>query len=289
MLALRFQVIGFIGLSWLLGSALLAQNESSDTGTPAAYVFIGGELSAAQGKGHFPVVAMTTRHILVDHGTGVKKVSKSSSILLQLKPTLSKSIVEISNFDFSFSSSLPSRIEAQAVSEMLRHQLGTEQEIANMAKIGGGGPRSRLNYDAIEELTQETKEYQEGLLDHADQASDEAEDRVDTLHLKFDIFPEEDYADAYIAVAVSFDLQEFKGLRRGSQVFGSFVGSLRAERAETVRIRLSLRPFFRMNSVCEVFLFHGEGIPIATNRSRLLQALSEEQLEEITNRSTGVQ
>lgn len=162
MKALRFQVFSIVGLSWLGLSVLCAQGEGGDAESPTAYMFIGGELSAAQGKGHFPVVAMTKRHVLVDHGTGVKKISKNSAILLQLQPTLSKSIVAISNFDFSFSSSLPSRIEAQAVSEMLRHQLGTEQEIANMAKIGAGGPRSRLNYDAIEELTQETQEYQEG-------------------------------------------------------------------------------------------------------------------------------
>ena len=38
-----------------------------------------------------------------------------------------------------------------------------------------------------------------------------------------------------------------------------------------------------------MFLFHGENEPIAMNRSRLLQTLSSEQLEEIARRSAGGQ
>lgn len=111
---------------------------------------------------------------------------------------------------------------------------------------------------------------------------------MDTLHLNFDILPEDDLDDAYVAVAVSFELPNRNGPKRGSQVFGKFIGSLQADHAESVQVRLSLRPFFRMNSKCEVFLYHGEGKPIATNRSRMIQALSLEQLEEMTKSSAGL-
>jgi hypothetical protein len=284
---LRLQIVISVGLSCVGGVSFWAQSAGEINGDPVVYMFIGGELIVAQGKGYFPVSTMSKRHIFVDQGTGTKKVSKNSSMLLKLQSTVSSSLVEISNLDMAYISTLPSRIEAQAISDMLRHQMGTEQEIAILEKLRIGGGRTRLNYDVIEEMKRETQEYQEGLRDHSKLASDDAEDKFDTLHLQFDLLPEEDYNDAYIAVAVSFELSRQSGSKSGSQVVAEYIGKLQAGRVETVKFRRSLKTFFERGSKCEIFLFHGEGEQIATNLSRRLQPLDSEQYQVLLEKIGG--
>ncbi len=268
-----------------LAGVSLSDDEAS---SGQAYLFIGGDLSAKQGKGHFPIVAVTKKGILVDNGMDLKKVAKNSPVLLQLRATVTDTLVKVEDFDVAFSSSLPSRIEATALSDMTRHQFGIEQEIANLENVHAGRGRYRQDYERIEELQREDDEFQSSLRDHLDEASHNAEKLADTAHLKFNLLPDDDYEDAYVAVAISFFGRNSKSGNRGekkfSQVYVSYLGDLRKSRVEEVSLRLNLKFIVREVAECELFLYCENGKQIATNLSRGIQTISEARAQEIRER-----
>lgn len=267
----RFRILA---IGAILASVFALGEESVEGGDSDHYLFIGGSLSAAEGKSYFPIASVNKRHVYVEKGEKLKRLSNRVPVIIHLRPTLSDRYVELGNFDFSFSSTLPALIEARAVSEAMRHQMGTELEIARMPKIESRGPRWRLNYDEIENLNRDTKEYQQTLRDHAEYATDVAENRLDTVHLEFDVVPDRDYSEVYAAVAVSYALPRRGESQRGSQVFARYIGDLKAGQSELVKLRSNLVQFRALDARCEVFLFEGEGTPIATNLSRRLQKMT---------------
>ncbi len=251
-------------------------------GSEQVYLFLGGELSARQGRGTYPVLTMTKRHIVVDKGVSSKRVRRDSPVLMRLKPRVSYSMVSVNQFDFSFSSTLPASVEARAMSEMMRHQWGTDTEIAILPNLPTRGGRSRIDYDRIEELNRENAEFQEDIEDEARDLAFEVEEFVDTLHLELGLLPEIDYEDAYIAVAVG---EPGRGPEAGvggnSQVVMGYLGTLRTGRVESFKLRLKLKPFRAKDALCELFLFCEDGKPIATDRSRSLKVLTRNQFEDL--------
>ena len=248
--------------------------ESANEADLDQYFFIGGSLSAAEGKSYFPIASVTKRHLYVDKGSKLKRLSNRVPVIVQLKPALSDRYIELSAFDVSFSSSLPALIEARAVSEAMRHEMGTDLEIASLPKIESRGPRWRLNYDQIENLNRDTQEFQDNLRDQVDYATDVAENQMDTVHLEFELTPDRDYRDVYAAVAISYAFPRRDEAQRGSQVFARFIGDLEGGKSELVKLRASLVQFRAFDTRSEVFLFDGEGTPIATNLSRRLQKMT---------------
>lgn len=258
------------------------EGSTAESDSEKVYLFLGGELSARQGSGNYPVLTMSKKHIVVDKGTTTKRIRKDSKVLMRLKPRISYSIVEVNRFDFSFSSTIPAAIEARALSEMMRHQWGTETEIAILPNVTTRGGRSRIDYDRIEELNRENAEFQEDMEDEARDLSFHAEKIVDTLHVELEIVPEIDYEDAYVAVAVGQPGDDESGeVGSNSQVVAGYLGTLRAGTVEEFNLRMKLQPFYEEDAVCELFLFCEEGKPIATNQSRSLKKLTRNQLEEI--------
>ena len=255
----------------------------------SVYLFIAGDLSAKQGKGSYPIHSMNKRHIVLDKGTGTQKASRNAQILMRLRPTLSYSLVEVSQFDFTFSSTIPSEIEARAMSEMVRHQCGTDTEIAIIPDaINQGGRRSNAYFDQLELLKQENRQFQEDLEYEASDLIFEAERIVDTIHLDLELLPELDYEDAYVAVAVGIgDHSAESKVGSNSQVVVGYLGTLRANNVEEFKLRMSLKPFFAENAVCELFLFSEDGKPVATNLSRGLKAYTREQIEALRREDGG--
>jgi len=279
-------VVQLLTLLALCQLGLFGQDEESDSpserDSEKVYLFLGGELSAQQGSGNYPVLTMSKRHIILDKGTTTKRVRKDAQVFIRLKPRVSYSLVEVNRFDFSFSSTIPAAIEARALSEMMRHQWGTETEIATLPIVTTRGGRNRIDYDRIEELNRENLEFQEDLEDEARDLTYQVEKIVDTLHLELELVPEIDHEDAYLAVAVGPPGEEGNGGVGGnSQVVAGYLGTLRAGTVEEFKLRMKLQPFYEEDAVCEMFLFFEEGRPIATDQSRSLKKLTREQLENI--------
>lgn len=268
----------------LIAQSVDEVTESLDS--ESVFLFVGGELSAKQGKGTYPIHSMNKRHIILDKGTETRKVSRNSQILMRLKPTLSYSMVELNRFNFTFSSTIPAVLEARAMSEMIRHDWGTDTQISIIPDaISQSGRRRNEYYEQVEELRRENREYQEDLEDETRDMIFEAERISDTIHLDLEFLPDLDYEDAYVAVAVGAgDSSGESTVGSNSQVVVGYLGTLRANTVEEFKLRMSLRPFHAENAVCELFLFSNDGRPIATNLSRGLKKYTREQLEALQNR-----
>ena len=145
---------------WNCGTFLLlligaGQGFAADLSRPEAasddemiYLFVGGELMIKRGREHYPVSSMTQKHVLVDRGGKIRKFSRQADVFVRLKPTFSRGFLAIENLDFSFSSMLPSLIEARAISDMMRHQTGTETQMALIPKLTTGR-RYRIDYEQL--------------------------------------------------------------------------------------------------------------------------------------------
>ncbi len=275
--SLLLTVLLFVQVS--LHGEVADQSLSENPGPEWVYLFVSGDLSAKQGRGNYPVLAMTKRHLLLDKGTTTRRISKDAPIMMRLKPSVSYSIVGVNKFDYSFSSTIPATIEARAMSEMMRHEIGTDTALSTVPRTFGAGGRSRLDYDQIEELTQDNVRFREDLIDETDQLVHYAEKIVDTIHLDLELSPEIDYEDAYVAVAVGENNAGGNpGVGSNSQVVVGYLGTMRANQVERFKLRMALRPFVGDNAVCELFLFCEEGKAIATDISRELKKLTREQL-----------
>lgn len=266
------------------------QEDFSDAESRPVYMFIGGGLSAKHGDGHLPVVTMTKRHIVVDRGGSEKRISRRAPVLIQLRPVLTDTVMEVRDLQYDFSSTLPALLEAEAISKMLRYEIGTETEIALLENVfSGGGRRSRNNRDLIDELNRESEEFKEGVEGLALQQTFEAESLADTVFLSFELLPEYDYEVVYAAVAVSYetrpqvDSDRAQGPRRNTQVFASYIGDLTANEIKGVKIRNSLSKYVPFAAECEIFLFYGDGKQIAIPNSRGLREVGPERAQEIRN------
>ncbi len=267
----------------------LAKEGNEVSGGPeseSVYLFIGGELSAKQGKGSYPILSMNKRHIVLDRGTETRKASRNAQILMRLRTTLSYSLVEVNRFEFSFSSTIPAEIEARAMSEMMRHQWGTDTEIAIIPDtINQVGRRRSAYYEQIEELERENRKFQEDVEYETSDLIFDAEKIADTIHLDLELFPDLDYEDAYVAVAVGIEDESGESrVGSNSQVVVGYLGTLRANTVEEFKLRMSLKPILAENAVCELFLFSEEGKPIAMNLSRGLKKFTREQIEALQGR-----
>lgn len=277
-------------VAFCLGGTLSTAQEDTeslllDGNSDSVYLYVGGDLSAKHGNGQYPVLSMTKRNIILDKGTSTKKVGKGADILLRLRPTIAYSLVDVQKFDFSFSSTIPASIEARALSEMMRHQWGTDTEIASIPKFVSRGSRSRIDYEQIEELNRETKQYQEDLQDESSVMMFDAELLVDTIHLDLELVPESDHENAYIALAVGVsDPSDNDKVGGNSQVVVEYLGTLRANRVEEFKLRMSLKPFIADDANCELFLFCENGKQVATNLSRGVKQFTREQIEALQNR-----
>ncbi len=264
-----------------------AQGETSLDGDETerpVYYFVSGNLNAKSGSGHYPMVTMTKRHIVVQRSSKLRKISRDAPIIIQLRPLYTDTVVEARNLEVDFSSSLPARAEAEAISQMFRYEIGTEQEIALLENVASGNGRFRRNYDQIEELKQDSLEFQSSVEDLTLNRTYDLEDRSDTVFLSFELLPEYDYEDAYLAVAVSWTPrgQNTDGDRRTrTQVFSKYIGTLEANKVKEVKVRHNLERIVPKHAECELFLFHGEGQAIATTLSRGLREVGHEKADEI--------
>lgn len=242
------------------------------------YLFVGGELMIKRGRELYPVLSMNKKHVLVDRGGKIRRLSRQSDVLVRLRPTYSRGFLAIENLNFSFSSMLPSLIEARAISDMLRHQTGTATEMALVPKLSTGR-RYRIDYEQLEQLKRDTDEFQKDITEQAESSALYADEEVDKVHIELEVLPEHDFEDVYLAVAVGYDQpasrKKDSDMVREYRVGSRYVGTLRAGQIEQIKFQFAPDPFVPRNAECELFFYHGEGNEIATNLSRRFRKMPE--------------
>lgn len=255
-----------------------SKNYEATSEEETIYLFVGGELMVKRGREHYPVLSMDRKHVLVDRGGKIRRLSRRSDVLVRLQPTFSRGFLAIENLNFSFSSMLPSLIEARAISEMLRHQSGTATQMALVPKLSTGR-RYRIDYEQLEELKRNSDEFQKDVTEQAEFSAFYADEEVDKVHIELQVLPEHDFEDVYLAVAVGFDQpaskKEDSDMVRVHRVGSRYVGTLRAGQMEELKFQVALNPFIPRNAECELFFYHGEGDEIATNLSRRFRKMPE--------------
>lgn len=270
----------------MLSAAFAASVSAADSGR-RHYAFSSGDLVAAYKSGFLPVLSGDKRGVYVDTGRGIKRIRYSAECRLLPKLGISNQIVTISDAKFGFDNLRQARLETGAVSEMMQNEAATEAAI--LMKGGGiaGGPPEGLSDEIQAEINEmktrqaETSEFVKESLE--DDAYDRGE-LSDIINVKFSLLPEKDLENVYCAMLVRY-------LQRDGNNSGEFakvqvvrmkkIGNLNTGRPNKVKFSYPLPEGLVNDKGIELFLFSGDGKPLATNLSRNLRPLTKEEFERV--------
>ncbi len=251
------------------------------------YSFISGELVAAYESGFLPVLYGDRRGVYVDTDRGIKRIRYSTECRLISKMGISDQIVTIADAKYGFDNLRQAQLETDAVSEMMQNEAATETAI--IMKGGGiaGAPPGGLNEEVQAEINEmkalqaETSGFVQESLEYDAYGRGELSD---IINVRFDLFSEADLENVYCAMLVRY-LQKNRDtsgkLAKARIVRMKKIGNLVAGRPNRVRFSYPLPEGFVSNKGIEIFLFSGEGKPLATNLSRNLNPLTVEELGNI--------
>ena len=274
-------------LSLSVFTNLSAQDVQED---PGGYLFFGTEASAEAGKSHFPIVGVDNKHIYVDGGTGVKKVSQRASVRTRPELKLAEQYVNVLDFKFSASSMENTKRAAQLVADMQFQEMQSEVEVAllrSQMDNGGdvfGGDLSAADQgiaSQIEEVQQETSDFQSSMQDALDTGAFEIYDFVDTVFVRGTLDPLTDIPGAYCVVVVNYDVVdisslEIEGRNRVARV--RYLGDVTAGELLGIQLRVLVNEFPEDSATYEFHLFSQDGEQVALSNSNRLKPLTPEQV-----------
>ena len=257
---------------------------------PGGYLFFGTEASAEAGKSHFPIVGVDNKHIYVDGGTGVKKVSQRASVRTRPELKLAEQYVNVLDFKYSASSMENTKRAAQLVADMQFQEMQSEVEVAllrSQMDNGGdvfGGDLSAADQgiaSQIEEVQQETSDFQSSMQDALDTGAFEVDDFVDTVYVKGTLDPLTDIPGAYCVVVVNYDVVdisslEIEGRNRVARV--RYLGDVTAGELLGIQLRVLVNEFPEDSATYEFHLFSQDGEQVALSNSNRLKPLTPEQV-----------
>ena len=274
-------------LSLSVFTNLSGQDVQEKTG---GYLFFGTEASAEAGKSHFPIVGVDNKHIYVDGGTGVKKVSQRASVRTRPELKLAEQYVNVLDFKYSASSMENTKRAAQLVADMQFQEMQSEVEVAllrSQMDNGGdvfGGDLSAADQgiaSQIEEVQQETSDFQSSMQDALDTGAFEVDDFVDTVYVKGTLDPLTDIPGAYCVVVVNYDVVdisslEIEGRNRVARV--RYLGDVTAGELLGIQLRVLVNEFPEDSATYEFHLFSQDGEQVALSNSNRLKPLTPEQV-----------
>jgi len=106
----------------------------------------------------------------------------------------------------------------------------------------------------------------------------------DLINVRFDLLPETDLKNVYCAMVVRYlqkDDSNSGKFAKVKMVRMKKIGNLDTGRPNKVRFSYPLSEGFVNDKGIEIFLFSGDGKPLATNLSRNLRPLTVEELRKI--------
>lgn len=272
-------------LSLFAFTSLLAQEVPEETG---GYLFFGTEASAEAGKSHFPIVAVDKKNIYVDEGTGVKKVSQRASVRTRPELKLAERYADVLDFKYKASSMENIKRAAQLVADMQFQQTQAEVEVAILSgqMEGNVGDLDLSASDQqivsqIEDIQQDTSDFQSSMQDALDTGAFEIDELVDTVFVKGTLDPVTDIPGAYCVVVVNYDVmdietREIEGRNRVARA--RYLGDLVAGELVDLQLRIPLSEFPEDSADYEFHLFTGDGEQVALSNSKGLKPLTPEQV-----------
>ncbi len=260
---------------------LTAENEEI-----AGYLFMGGDLSAQHRKAHLPVVSVNKKHILLDNGANIKKVSRTAPCRLTRNIVLSEDFVEVIDLDYTFTSMAALKAHSQAISDGFFMEASTELEVNRIqGELDRGGDDipegERLRMEGeIRELNYSNDNVQSTIQDMIETDSFYLEGKKDMVFFDFEILPSTDIKDAYCAVVISFEPETPEdAIGNNTFVRVRYLGDLLANRGQKVKFSSQLLPFPDENVECEVHIYSNEKGQVATNLAKGLKPMTSAQMK----------
>lgn len=251
------------------------------------YAFFSGDLVAAYKSGFLPVLSGDKKGVYIDTGLGIKRVRYSTECRLLPKLVISDKVVTISDVKYGFDNLRQSQLEAGAMTEMMQNELATERT----ALLRGGGIAGAPPGGPSEEVQAEINEMKEVQAKNSEFVKESLENDAysrgafsDLINVKFNLFSETDLENVYCAMAVRYlrrDRNNSEKLAKAQMVRIKKIGNLNTGRPNKVRFSYALPEGFANDNGIELFLFTGDGKPIATNLSRNLRPLTVAELKRI--------
>lgn len=270
-----------LALSLVLGTWSSAQEEAG------GYLFFGSSVSAESGKSHFPIVGVDKKNIFVDAGIDVKKVSMRAPCRVRSELILSERFADVLEIKFNTSSMANTQRASQAVSDMHYADFQSEVEIA---RLQGGMENPNADtlsasdqqiMDKVESVRQDNSDFQASMQDGLDMGTFEADELVDTVHVRGTLIPAVDLPGAYCVVVITHDYQdletgEIEG--RGRFARAKYIGDLLQDEIVEIRVRVSTGEFNKESAEYELHLFTENGEQVALSNSRGLKPLTPQEV-----------
>jgi hypothetical protein len=260
---------------------LMAKAESADSpSSDQQFLFMSGKISAEVKDNFFPLKSFDGKKLRLD-GSG-KAIRLSKNLNCSMRPVVvtSSSYADIRGFEYSLGSNSDKFHAMMAASEMnaeqMRYEAGNEFETATGAAGSASlpGTGNDKEWAELDELTktQIDDEFQKSGMNNW----------VDNVYGQCSIVSNKNLKNAYAALVLSFDASGKKGSKNNRVTFVRLkrVGEIDANIEQTFKFDCEFPEIRALSSLVEVFLFDGKNMPVATNRSRGLQRLSSEQVEE---------
>lgn len=278
-----------LALALFASSALLAQGESASTpagGSDAwGYVFKGFEPLKSFKKEQVPVVGADRKGLLIDTNKGVKRAKYGQAgVSFTPKVALTQHFAQVVDFEMTFENMAQFRrenaLQSALDSEASEAQVAIDRVDTTPAGQQVAGQPSNMSREEYRASATDRLESSGQILEAL---GSQARQVADTIVVSFQLVPSVDVVDAYAAVLVQHDALDKKGQSVGRSNLMSVekLGNLTAGVPNKVAFRLSTREQLIQKSDFKMYLFSGDGEPIATNASGEVQAVSLAQKEAI--------
>lgn len=280
-------------LSILLGivAAIAATNSSSappDGDELPHYAFISGELTTSFKNSVQTIAGSDGKKLLLEDTTLRLPFGKNVSFRFTPAVALSNEFAEVSEVSVAFNSIAASKREANVAADNQAIQDGANLEVGRLesqasAAIALGNEDAAIELQQkAQEIAFETSELISQTQAMIDEGWFEKEDVFDLYFATFSIKPHQDIKDAFAALVMTYD--ETDPLLKRQEIKKSIVsmaslGDLMADTETPIKVSKSFVEQTVIGAEIEVFIFSGEGKPIATNRSSALKQLTPEQLK----------
>lgn len=246
-------------------------------------LFMSGSVETQIKKKFHTVETFDGKRFQVSGSRKPVKVTGKTNCFFVPEMVVSSMYSEISDIDYQVDS-LASRLREMATinemnAEQMRYEAGADFESAR-ARMDGRNALERVTeregkVAAIDELTKNQIDSGVGELN--------PERLFDNIRGSYSVNAESSMGNAYAATVLTFDgVNPRKGVggRRETFVRMGAIGDLVAGESKEVTFDFEFPEMTASSVKLDFFLFDGNGEPIATNRSRGLQQLSDAQLEE---------
>lgn len=228
--------------------------------------------------------------------TGTKKQTRangSNPCTHIASVAVSKVYADLEDLDYGFSSREMAYKSADAISDMVNMQSAFALEVSDVgvARQGAIASGSSEDSDAVESFNNDIAKLETQSLEldnmFMERASGDVEDSedtkmVDSVYGTFSVTPENDIENCYAVIVFSFDddsaRMRLKGVR--TKITRAVpVGDLRAGVKKKVNFINTFNTRLARNPQFDVYLYTGNGMPIATSLSPGLKKLTVSQYE----------